>query len=395
MKEKALTGLKILDLTHFVAGPYCTKLMAGFGAEVIKVERPGKGDGMRSAGPFWQDEEGIERSIPFLWLNTGKKSITLNLKSEKGVEILKQLVREADVLIENFSYGVMHRLGLNYEVIREINPRIIMTSISNFGQSGPYRNYRADEIQINALSGGMYLTGSPDREPLASGPNLYQYTAGQHAYLATLLALFRRTTDGEGEFVDMSLQESGLEQIEISMTYALQEGRPARRGGHMFVPWNTYQCSDGFATIISMPARHWHRASEIFEDKRLFEDKYRYLRDRIDNRQEYEDILRPCVAAGKKEHLFQEGQSRGLAFGYVAGIDEVVKSPQHRERKFFVDVNHPATGSYKYCDAPFKMSESPWRTERAPLLGEHNNDVYGNLGYLSDEIKEMEKEGIV
>lgn len=385
----------MLDLTHYVAGPYCTKLMAGFGAEVIKVERPDKGDGMRSAGPFWRDIEGIEQSIPFLWLNTGKKSITLNLKHERGKTILKQLAQTADVLVENFSCGVMQRLGLGYEVISRINPRIVMTSVSNFGQSGPYMNFKADEIQINALSGGMYLTGAPERAPLASGPHLYQYTAGQHAYLATLLALFRLATDGHGELVDVSLQESGLEQIEIAMSYALQGGKTTKRGGHMFVPWETYPCSDGFATIIAMPARHWHRASEIFEDGRLFDDKYRFLRDRIHNRRDYEDMLRPCVANKAKRHLFAAGQSRGLAFGYIAGPDEVVKSPQHCERNFFVEIDHPVTGINKYCDAPFKMSESPWHTDRAPLLGEHNNHVYGALGYASDELDKMGKEGII
>ncbi len=397
MNQAALPDIRVVDFTHYTAGPYCTKLLAGFGAEVIKVERPQTGDAMRSCGPFWQNaEDDLETSIPFLWLNTGKKSVTLDVKTETGRQMAKELIRDADVLVENFSPGVMRRLGLDYQAVQDINPGIVMTSISNFGQSGPYKDYQADEITLNALSGGMSVTGDPDKEPLAAGPSLYQYTAGQHAYIGTLMALFQKGADGRGQLVDVSIQESGLEHIEIALSYHLQKGENKKRGGHMFVPWGTYDCQDGQAVVIAMPYRHWHRAAEIFNDPVLFDKKYDHLPDRIKNRDEYEARLRPCVKSLRKKDLFHAGQKRGLAFGYVASLEEAARSPQHQSRSFFTELDHPRVGSHPCCDAPFKMSATPWAPLRAPLLGEHNNEIYkGLLGLSDDEINQLAAREII
>ncbi len=396
MKNKALSNLRVIDLTHYIAGPYCTKLMAGFGAEVIKIERPRTGDRMRSMEPFYKNQADIERSIPFLWLNTGKKSITLNLKPDKGKEILKRLVKDADVLIENFSPRLMPGLGLSYETLKEINPCLIMTSISNFGQTGPYRDFKAEDIVEYALSGGMYMTGDTEKAPLASGPALCQYTAGQHAYIATLMALFQRAYTGEGQFIDVSIQESALEHIEITLSYNLHMGKNAKRGGHRFVPWDMYECEDGYAVITAMPYRHWHRASEIFEDLRLFDKKYDHVLDRVQHRSEYEALLKPCVKAHKKKELFHAGQTRKLAFGCLAGLDEVIESPQHRDREFFVEIDHPAVGRHKYCGVPFKMSKTQYQNIRSPLLGEHNQIVYRErLGFTQQEILQLQAEGVI
>ena len=163
MLAGALSGYKVLDVTHFIAGPYCTRLLAGYGAEVIKVEKPGSGDGSRRLGPFVGDDPHIEKSAQFLYLNTGKKSITLDLKTPAGVKIFKRLVKDADILVENFEPRVMSSLGLGYDTLSEINPKLVMTSISNFGQTGPYRDYKAAEIVEYALSGLMKMTGEPDR----------------------------------------------------------------------------------------------------------------------------------------------------------------------------------------------------------------------------------------
>jgi len=396
MKKKALGNLKVIDLTHYIAGPYCTKLLAGFGADVIKVEPPETGDKMRETGPFFKNKKGSKTSIPFLWLNTGKKSITLNLKSGKGVEILKELICSADILVENFSPGVMARLGLTYDTLKDINPRLVMTSISNFGQSGPYRDFKADDIQMYALSGGMYLTGKPDRQPLNSGPSICQYTAAQHAYLATLMAVFHRNRTGKGQYVDVSIQECSLENIEINLTSCLHTGNIAKRGPHLFVPWELYECRDGYAEIIAMPHRNWHHAKEMFINSELFDKKYENIRYRVIHRNEFEDALKPCVKTYKKKDIFEKGQEKGLAFGYLAGLDDVVASPQHRERAFFKDIDHPDTGKHKYCNAPFNMSLTPWHAERSPMLGEHNQITYNNiLGYSEQDIQFMKEEAII
>ncbi len=398
MTEGALSGLRVIDLTHYIAGPYCTKLMAGFGAEVIKVELPGRGDMTRSMGPFYKAEAGIERSIPFLWLNTGKKSITLNIKSSKGREILKDIIREADVLVENFSPSFLPSLNLDYETLRELNPRLVMTSISNFGQTGPYRNYEAEEIVEYALSGGMYLTGDPAKAPLNAGPAVTQYTAGLNAYVGTLMALFRRGNNGMGAHVDVSIQESALDNIEISLVNYLHLGVLAKRTNdrHSMVPWELYPCSDGEVAVISAPIRYWHRAAEVLDEPALFDKKYRHCMDRRKYREEYEALLKKCLKKYRKKELSRAGQEKKLAFGYLADFDDVLESPQLRSRKFFEEVTHPVTGSHRYCGAPYKMSKTPWRHARAPLLGEHNFTVYGKmLGLSMEELEQLKKEGVI
>jgi crotonobetainyl-CoA:carnitine CoA-transferase CaiB-like acyl-CoA transferase len=396
MEKQALENLRVIDLTEYISGPYCTKLLSGFGAEVIKLELPKTGDGLRGLGPFFKNQEGVETSIPFLWLNTGKMGMTLNLETEEGVKIAKELIHRADVLVEAFSPGVMAKLGLGYETLKENNPQLVMISISDFGQTGPYKSFKAEEIQMQALSGMMYLTGDPDRPPLASGPALCQYTAGLHAYVATLLALFQKRAGGGGQHVDVSKMECCLENIEVALTGYLQAETKARRKPHLGVPWDLYPCDDGYAAIIGMPARHWHRAAEIFEEPRLFDKQYDHLLDRIKHRHEYEEILENRLKTKKKEEVFRAGQSQGLAFGYLASLQEAFQSPQHKERQFFMETDHPEVGMHNYCGAPFKMSETPWQQERAPLLGEHNDRILrGILKYSQERLDRLRREGVI
>ena len=370
--------------------------MAGFGANVIKVERPKTGDNLRGIGPFFKNEQGVERSIPFLWLNTGKKSITLDIKSEKGKEIFKRLVKDADVLIENFSPRVMPGLGLNYEILRGINPRLIMASISNFGQTGPYKDYKADEIEAQAVSGIMYMTGDTGKPPLASGSAICQYSAGLHAYTATLLALFQRGTTGQGQYIDIPIMECGLEHIELTLSNFLHLGKNAKRSTHIMAPWDLYPCQDGYAVVIAAPVRHWLKGAKIFQEPRLFEDKYKYANGRVQCRKEVESLIKPWLSTQKKKDIFRAGQEHKLAFGYLANFHEVLESPQHQSRQFFVEVDHPVVGKHKYCGSPFKMSKTPWEDIRSPLLGEHNHMVYSEfLGYSRDEIQNLQKEGIL
>jgi crotonobetainyl-CoA:carnitine CoA-transferase CaiB-like acyl-CoA transferase len=396
MSKKALEDLKVIDLTEHISGPYCTKLLSGFGAEVIKLERPKTGDGLRHVGPFFRNQEGVETSIPFLWLNTGKMGMTLNLETEEGVKIAKGLVQRADVLVEAFPPGLMAELGLGYETLVESNPDLVMISISDFGQTGPYNRFKAEEMELQALSGMMYLTGDPERAPLTSGPALCQYTAGLHAYVGGLLALLQKRAGGGGQHLDVSKMECGLENIEIALTTYLQTETKARRKAHLGVPWDLYPVGDGYAAIIAMPARHWHRAVEVFEEPRLFDKHYEHILDRIKHRREYEEILRESLKTQMKEEIFRAGQSRGLAFGYLASLQEAFESPQLKERQFFSEIDHPEVGRHKYSGAPFKMSETPWQQARAPLLGEHNDRILtGILEYSQETIDRLRKEGVI
>lgn len=398
MPSEALAHLRVIDLTHYIAGPYCTKLMAGFGAEVIKIEQVQTGDKMRSIGPFYQHQPGLERSIPFLWLNTGKKSITLNLKTDQGVRILKDLVKTADIVVENFSPCVMPSLGLSYEELRGENPRLIMTSVSNYGQTGPYRDYKAEEIQTYAMSGLMYATGHPEEPPLVSGPALTQYTAGLNAYSATLIALFYRELSGQGQHVDISIQETSMINIEWSLAECLQTGEEKKRNDdhHSMVPWEGYPCEDGYAAVVCGPTRHWRNAAKVFDDPRLFEKKYDHCIARMYYRKEYEAILKPALRTMKKKDLFLNGQEQQLAFGYQADLQDALDSPQHRSRTFFTEIDHPVAGKHSYCGAPFIMSETPWKSLGAPLLGEHNHLVYGDgLGFSKQKLQELNDEGVI
>jgi crotonobetainyl-CoA:carnitine CoA-transferase CaiB-like acyl-CoA transferase len=398
MTKGPLSHLRVIDLTHYIAGPYCTKLMAGFGAEVIKIERIKTGDRMREIGPFFNNEPNPEKSIPFLVLNTGKKSITLNLKKDRGISILRRLVEDADVVIENFSPRVLPALGLDYDALRQINPRLVMTSISNFGQHGPYRDYQAEEIEMYAMSGLMYETGDPERPPLAAGPAVTQYSAGVSAYIATLVALFQRQTVGSGQHVDISIQEAAMNNIEVSLVESLHldQVRKRKNDQHIMVPWELYECADGEIALIGGPVRHWLKGARLFGEPEIVSEKYRHILGRIENRREFESLLGKCVSQQTKQALFQAGQDRKLAFGVLSSLEEVAESPQHNHRQFFVNIDHPAVGIQPYCNAPFKMPASPWKTIRAPLLGEHNLEIYRDTVNLTDaEIKQLKDEEVI
>jgi len=398
MAEHALSHLKVIDLTHYMAGPLCTKLMAGFGAEVVKVERPRTGDGLRHVGPYYNNVPGPESSIPFLWLNTGKRSVTVNLATTQGREILLQLLRDADILIESFAPGEMARFGLSFEVVHEMNPRLVMTSISNFGQTGPYKDYQAEEIVTYAMSGLMQLTGRPDRPPLCSGPAVSQYTAGVQGYIATLLAIWNRAATGVGQYVDVSIQESGLDNIEVVLTEYLHAGKIANRTGdeHPLVPWKLYPCKDGYAAIIGGPIRNWLSAADLFEEPRLLETRLQHIGDRMKHREEVGQYLQPWLARHGKKEIYEAGQRRRLAFGYLANAQDVMQSPQHEARGFFVDIDHPVTGLQRYCGPPFRSSTTAWRSERAPLLGEHTEEILtGSLGYTEKDLARLRAQEII
>lgn len=376
--RQALSGLRVLDFTQFHAGPYCTKLMAGLGAEVIKIEPPA-GDGLRSRAPFFRGEKHLEGSIPFLWFNTGKKSVTLDLRAPWGVEAALRLAETADVIVENFKPGVMESFGLDYKTLSQLNPAVVLTSISSFGATGPYRDFEAEDIHVYALSGLMHETGDPERAPLASGPAVAAHSAALCAYFATIAALFLRERSGRGQHVDVSAQEASLVNIEMSLVNCLQLGQTKKRSGdrHVMVPWEMYRCADGEAAIVGGPIRNWRKAAEFLDEPRLFEKRFVYVKDRMAQREDFENLLRPCVAKLGKRMLFHEGQKRNLGFAYAATLEEALELPQHRARDLFVELDHPRTGRHRYVGAPFRMTESAWTVARAPLLGEHDEEVLG------------------
>ena len=293
MTSGALAGVKVIDLTHHIAGPYATKLLADFGADVLKIERPG-GDPARRLPPFFHDDPHHEKSLPFLYLNTNKRSITLNLKSEEGRGILLELLSDADAVVENFSPRVMPALGLDYETLRARNPRLVVASVSNFGQSGPWRDYRATEIVEYALGGLMYIFGAYDREPLKHAMNQAQFKAGTNLASATLMALYHQRLTGQGQRVDVSIQESiasALRDVINNYTYlgAVRRRQPNHTGDLT----RLRAVSDGY--VLPNPgigaSLNWQILVDFLDAPQLDDPRFENASARLENAEALGEIL--------------------------------------------------------------------------------------------------------
>ena len=311
-----------MDLTHFIAGPYCTKLMAGLGADVVKVERPG-GDPLRALGPFASGAATSPASTPpedgawHLYLNTGKRSIVLDLKTDGGRLMLLQLAAKADILVENFTPGTMDRMGLGYQMLREANPALVMTSISNFGQTGPYRDWRAAEVNLYAMGGLMNITGEPDQEPLKEGVPLAQLGAGQNAFVAAMAALMYAEETGEGQQIDVSIAEYAtniLENALMQYSYSGQEYTRVGNRGYGRAAWGIYPCRDGHVGIIAGPDHRWLEVARIMEREELADPRFASRRGRQDNADE---IRRPDAALAHRPRQGRDlqGPGRKAAWG--------------------------------------------------------------------------------
>jgi len=399
MEEQALSGLKVLDLTHFIAGPYCTKLMADLGAEVIKVERTGQGDGARALSPFFGDEPHPEKSGLFFYLNTNKKSITLNLKSETGVRLLKELARDADVVVENFEPRVMPYLGLSYEELKAINPSLVMTSISNFGQTGPYRDYKATGLTIMALGGPMAITGDEDR-PLKPGGSQAEYMAGLMGFSATLIALLWREETGLGQHVDLSIMECVSGNLEGATTEYPYLGISRRRLMQRFTyghPMGLYPCKDGYVIIIPGLGKMDSMAMLLGDPSLVEHELFKSSRLRQQRAKEFDELfLLPYLREHTRREVFEQAQELRMPFGYVMGIDELLEDAHLQARGFFVKAEHPQMGEVTYPGPPFRMGEGPWKAGRSPLLGEHNEEIYRQrLGYTREDLVQLREREII
>lgn len=399
MDDTALNSYKVLEVGHYVAAPYCGKLLAGFGAEVIKIEKPGVGDGARRVGPFLKDIPDPETSALYLWLNTNKKSVTLDLKSETGQSIFLQMVKDTDIVLENLKPGSAEKMGITYPVLSKVNPGIIVTSISNFGHSGPYRDYKGAENVLQAIAGLSYVTGEPDREPLPIGGNQAQYQGGANAFEATLAALWYRETGGEGQHIDISLMESIsqiLENLDVRWEYQKEISQRTGRRWVGRAAWGLYPCADGWASIVSGPPRRWEAVSNLMEEPLLANPDYATGQGSVNFREEIESLMMPWLKSHTKEEIYHAGQEAGIPFAMVCDFADILKSPQLKARGYFVEIDHPKTGPLIYPGAPAKMVATPWVDGRSPLLGEHNVEVLGGrYGYSQKELVELRARGVI
>ena len=402
--QAALEGVSVIDLTHCIAGPYCTKLLAGFGADVLKIEPPGGERGRRMA-PFFRDEPGPDTSLPFAYLNTGKQSVTLNLKSAEGRDMLLSLLGDADVLVENYSPRVMPSLGLDYETLREVAPHLVMVSISNFGQTGLYRDYKAADIVEYALGGLMYIFGAYDREPLKHAFNQAQFKAGTDAASATLMAVYhQRMTGGrktgKGQHVDVSIQEavaSGLRDVVNNYTYtgAIRRRQPNHSGDLQ----RLRATSDGY--LLPNPGLggglNWDSFVEFLGLPDLDDDRFRTPSARLANAEELGRILDEYFIRQDKYEMFYGSHERRFIFGVIQSPAEVFADPQFAHRDFFVNVEHPVMGELRMPGAPFRMESTPWQTgDASPSVGQDNGQIFGDrLGLGREQMAHLRSEGII
>jgi len=403
--EQALSDVKVLDLTHHIAGPYCTKLLADHGADVTKIERPGTGDPARRMGPFLGDDPHPDKSGVFLHLNTSKRGITLNLKTQTGKKLFMELLDGVDILVESFAPRVMPSFGLAYEELQKVHPRLVMTSISNFGQTGPCRDFKASELILYGMGGAMNETGTLDRYPLKKGGNVIQYQAGTIAAVATMLALFTSRLQGIGQHVDVSIFESQMGTIDRRMSHLLtyqyngeitQRPNPLQEPAGF--PVGVYPCKDGFFQIAGGFV-FWPRICRMMDRMDLADDPGFCTpqgQREAENLERFSLIWYPWIADHTKLEIVTAGQAAGVLCGPISTSEDLVNEPHWQERGFWEEIDHPVAGRLTYPGRPFVMSETPWRASRpAPRLGEHNLEVYGGLDYSRDDLVRLREAGVI
>jgi crotonobetainyl-CoA:carnitine CoA-transferase CaiB-like acyl-CoA transferase len=394
-----LDGVRVLDLAD-EKGSACTKFFADLGADVIKVEPPG-GDPTRGRPPFASDQPHPERSLYFLHYNANKRSLTLNLQTADGQDIFRRLARTADVVVETFAPGAMAERGLDYAALSRDQPGLVMTSITVFGQTGPYRDHKGGELIAFALGGLMALSGEPGEAPCLAPGDVASGMASMHAALATQVALFHRASSGRGQFIDVSVAEAAAQigsYIVPYYSYHHQKAVRTTRSENTFELHDVYRCRDGWVRLFILPKEHWltllewiGKPEELTDP--LFHDEHM--------RRENSDLINPYIEElcqkYTKQELYLEAQKRHLAVTPMNSPADFVESEQTRARGFLVDLEHPVVGPYKQVGPMHRYAE-PAPTIRcpAPVVGQHTDEILqGELGVSADELSRLKAEGVV
>jgi crotonobetainyl-CoA:carnitine CoA-transferase CaiB-like acyl-CoA transferase len=394
---KALEGVRVLDFTQYLSGPHCTSVLSELGAEIIKIEMPGKGEPERVAMPMTPKRE----SYQFLSYNRGKKSITLNLKSPKGVEIAKKLAAKVDILVENFAPGGMDRLGLGYEEICKINPGIIFASISGFGQTGPRRNDVSYDVVAQAMGGLMSVTGYADGEPLKAGISLGDYMGGYNGAIAILAALYYRKVTGEGQAIDISMQDGIWAMVfPDRANYFDTHVTPKRFGNKLSssAPFGAYNTKDGNVVICTITDPQWQKVLQAMgREDLLSEQRYATRELRTKNMAEVDGLVQAWCTEKTVEEVFAILKKFGVPCSPLPAFDQVANDPHLLSRDMIVEVEQPISGKVKLSGSVYKMSKTPGnRKMRVPAVGEHNEEVYGELLEIDEqEMKKLKEESII
>lgn len=376
---KALEGLRVLDLSRVLAGPYCTMILADMGAEVIKIERPVEGDDSRAFAPFVREE-----SAYFMSLNRGKKSVVLDFKNAKDMEIFWQLVEKCDILVENFRPGTMEKLGMGYEEIKKRNPRLIYAAISGFGHSGPYSKKAAYDMLAQAMGGVMSITGEPGRPPVRVGTSIGDITAALFGTVGIMMALHIRHLTGNGQKIDVSMLDSQVAILENAIARYEVTGKvpqPIGTRHPSIAPFQAFPTKDYYVIIPCGNDNLWEKLCKTMRIEHLINDpRFKTNKGRVENLDELEPIICEVTKTKTTQEWVEILEAAGHPVGMINTVDKVVNDPQVLSRKMIVEIEHPIAGKMKVAGNPVKMSLTPGAVEKpAPLLGQHTADILREL----------------
>lgn len=399
-----LEGIRVLDLTRAMAGPYCTMMLGDLGADVIKVERPITGDESRGWGPPFFGKPYHDRpgeSAYFASANRNKRSLTLDLKSDEGVDIIQRLVKDSDVLVENFRTGALERMGLGYAHLKELNPMLIFCSISGYGRTGPQAERAGYDVIIQAEGGMMGITGPVPGPPSRVGVPIVDITTGMFASNAILAALRARELTGEGQMIDVSLLDTQVALLTNQASNYLISGKPSPRMGNAhpnLTPYEAFQARDGWFVVGVANAGQWAKLCEVLSQPDLKDDpRFQTNNTRVANREELNDILNQAFSSGDVSEWIAQLTEAGLPCGPINTIPEVFDHPQAEEREFILESEHSSGEKIKLTGFPYKFSQTPADLHRPPpVLGEHTEQILDEiLGFSKDEISRLREKNTV
>jgi len=405
--NKTLDGIRVIELAQYVSGPYCGMLLAGLGAHVTKVEEPARGDISRRCGPYPKDTPHTDRSGLFHYLNRNKEGITLDVRKPTGREIFFELIKEADVLVEDMRPKAAKRLELDFDRLKEKNPNLIVVSITPFGQTGPYKDYKAHAINAAALGGMSTIVGEQKREPLTPPFSLGNFQTGIISANAVMFALTAKQRDAKGQHIDISEAESwAIFHTGNVVSAFIYSGRKRTRTGHRTFapyPYTLLPCKDGYISMIALRGSEWKRFLEIIGDGKIPEwyASDERFKDRLKAGLEYADVLdellAPWLMAHTRQEIFNRCRKKHVPFTPVRNMGEVVNCEHLNKRQYFEEIRFPGIESYKCPGAPVRFSKSPWNLNKpAPNLSEHNPDVYcEQLGYSKEQLVQLRKSNII